>query len=62
MKSGIGDDFSDRKVRATFVAGMPREVQTLRLLVEMSHPQTFARWIGVGEAAGKECPGGAEVV
>ena len=62
MKRGIGDDPAERKIGAALVARMARQVEAVRLIIEMRDPQAFPRRIGIGHAAGEEGAGGSQAV
>ena len=62
VERGVGDDPAEREIGAALVAGMTRDVETVRGIIEMGDPQAFERRIGIGHAAGEEGSGGGEAV
>jgi hypothetical protein len=62
VRGGVRNDLAHREVGAGLVAVVARQVEASRLIVDMSDPEALARWIGVGEAAGKEGLSGGEAV
>ena len=59
---GIGDYVTKRQSGPADVAVMAGEVNAPRLFVDMRNPQMFLVRSGLGEATGKEAPGGVEAV
>lgn len=53
----VDDDVAQREVRSTFLARISGKVDTAGLTVDMRHPQGFAAFIGLREAAGEEGSG-----
>ena len=62
VERGVGDDPAEREIGAALVAGMARDVEAVRGIIEMGDPQAFERRIGIGHAAGEEGPGGRKAV
>src|SRR5437763_1507648 len=56
MLGGGGDDRSQRKGRARFVAGIALDMDASRIVIDMCDPQALARGIAIGHAAGEEFP------
>ena len=57
MSGGVGDDLSQREIRAVLVTLMARHMKTAGLLVDMRNPQILAGRIGIGHAPGEELAG-----
>src|SRR4051794_37419718 len=62
MLGGIGDDFAQGKAGAALIAAVVRQVETSRLIVDMSHPQVLAVWVDIRETAREEFAGRCESV
>ena len=62
VKGGVGDDPAEREIGAALVAGMTRDVETMRSIVQVGDPQAFERRIGIGHATGEEGLGGGQAV
>lgn len=59
---GIGDDRAEREIGAGFVAGVARQVQAARVIVEVGDPQAFAGGVRIGDAAREEGARGGKTV
>lgn len=54
IESRVGDDRAQGEVGARLIAFVEREVEAMRLAIDMRDPQSFAGRVGVGEASGEE--------
>ena len=53
----VADNRAEREVHPRFVAVVMGEVKTVQLAIDVGDPQALKPGIGLGYAAGKECPG-----
>ncbi len=62
VRGGLADNLPERKFRPGPVAGVARDMEAARPVVEMRDPQAFPARIAVGEATGEIGPRGGEAV
>lgn len=58
----VADNRAKREIGAGIIAGMPRQVETAGMVVQMRDPQAFPAGIGIRDAPGEEGARGRKAI